>query len=143
MKEKDDFALVPRAPRSLEKAEPCAKRVLSSMVADTLALAHAKVVVQSVSALQPGAGSAGEKWYEEGQRCLYGWGVPRDCKAGAKWLRMAAEQNHAEAQYELGLCYANGQGVEKDHAEAANWYRKAAEQNHDGAQTMQIGRAHV
>ena len=39
MKEKDDFALMPRAPSSLEKAEPGAKRLLSSMVADTLALA--------------------------------------------------------------------------------------------------------
>lgn len=38
MSQNNDFALVPRAPSSLEKAEPGAKRILSSMVADTLAL---------------------------------------------------------------------------------------------------------
>jgi len=39
MNEKNDFALVPRAPRLLENAEPGARRILSGMVADTLALA--------------------------------------------------------------------------------------------------------
>jgi mannitol/fructose-specific phosphotransferase system IIA component (Ntr-type)/CheY-like chemotaxis protein len=36
--EPDNFALVPKPPSAIEKAEPGAKRVLSSMVADTLAL---------------------------------------------------------------------------------------------------------
>jgi len=39
MKEERDFALVPRPPGALEKAEPGAKRILCSMVADALALA--------------------------------------------------------------------------------------------------------
>jgi CheY-like chemotaxis protein len=39
MNEADNFALVPRPPDALEKAEPGAKRILSGMVADTLALA--------------------------------------------------------------------------------------------------------
>ncbi len=38
MSEKSDFALVPKPPGSLGKAEPGAKRILSGMVADTLAL---------------------------------------------------------------------------------------------------------
>ena len=38
MNERDNFALVPRSPGALEKAEPSAKRILSRMVADTLAL---------------------------------------------------------------------------------------------------------
>lgn len=38
MNEKNDFALVPRPSGALEKVQPGAKRVLSSMVADTLAL---------------------------------------------------------------------------------------------------------
>jgi mannitol/fructose-specific phosphotransferase system IIA component (Ntr-type) len=36
--EPDNFALVPKPPSAIEKAEPGAKRVLSGMVADTLAL---------------------------------------------------------------------------------------------------------
>jgi mannitol/fructose-specific phosphotransferase system IIA component (Ntr-type)/CheY-like chemotaxis protein len=39
MNEHDNFALVPRQPGAIEKAEPGAKRVLSGMVADTLTLA--------------------------------------------------------------------------------------------------------
>jgi DNA-binding NtrC family response regulator len=39
MNEKDNFALVPRPPGALEKAAPGAKRILSGIVADTLALA--------------------------------------------------------------------------------------------------------
>ena len=39
MSEKSDFALVPRPPGALEKADPGAKRILSDMVADALALA--------------------------------------------------------------------------------------------------------
>lgn len=38
MNEKKYFALVPRPPSAVEKAEPGAQRVLSGMVADTLAL---------------------------------------------------------------------------------------------------------
>jgi len=39
MNQKNDLALVPRLPGALEKGEPGAKRILSGMVADTLALA--------------------------------------------------------------------------------------------------------
>jgi TPR repeat protein len=52
-----------------------------------------------------------------------------------KWLRKAAEQNHAGAQFNLGVGYAYGQGVVKDALEAVKWYRKAAEVNHAKAQT--------
>jgi DNA-binding NtrC family response regulator len=40
MNEKNNLALVPRPPGVLEKAEPGAKRILSGMVSDTLALAR-------------------------------------------------------------------------------------------------------
>lgn len=40
MSDADNFALVPRPPGALEKAEPGAKRILSGMVGDTLALAN-------------------------------------------------------------------------------------------------------
>jgi hypothetical protein len=39
MNESDDFALVPKPPSALEKTEPGAKRILSGIVSDTLALA--------------------------------------------------------------------------------------------------------
>jgi uncharacterized protein len=38
------------------------------------------------------------------------------------WYRLAAEQNHAEAQCHLGVCYQLGNGVAKDHIEAYKWW---------------------
>jgi len=52
----------------------------------------------------------------------------------AGYLRMAAEQGDAKAQFDLGRLYSEGNGVRKDNAEAAKWIRKAAEQGHAMAQ---------
>jgi TPR repeat protein len=38
------------------------------------------------------------------------------------WYRLAAEQEHAQAQFNLGNRYANGEGVIQDDAEVAYWY---------------------
>ena len=51
-----------------------------------------------------------------------------------EWLKKAAEQGGANAQYVLGLCYDNGEGVATDAVEAVKWYRKAAEQGDKKAQ---------
>jgi len=61
-------------------------------------------------------------------------GLPKNEVEAVKWLRKAAAQNDANAQYNLGICYANGQGVTNDPAEALMWIRKAAERNHALAQ---------
>ena len=47
-----------------------------------------------------------------------------------KWLRMAAEQGNADAQYELGYCYEYRMGNKN---EARTWYRRAAEQGNSNA----------
>src|SRR5438132_2642191 len=44
MNSKDNFALVPRLPGALEKTEPGANRILTGMVAETLALAKQRPV---------------------------------------------------------------------------------------------------
>jgi len=68
-------------------------------------------------------------------------GVKKDGAEAVKWLRLAAEQEHAEARYLLGQAYEFGKGIEKDKAEAAKWYRLAAVQGHSYAQ-FSIGRAY-
>ena len=54
--------------------------------------------------------------------------------AAAAWLRLAAEQEHARAQFYLGVLYAEGLGVEQDREGAFNWYRRAALQGYAAAQ---------
>ena len=51
-----------------------------------------------------------------------------------EYLKKAAQQGYAPAQYKLGDCYACGYGVEEDNVQAAQWYQKAAEQGHAEAQ---------
>lgn len=48
MNEENDFALVPRPPSEIEKVEPGAKRVLSGMVSDMLALTGRQLVTKPV-----------------------------------------------------------------------------------------------
>ena len=47
MDDKNIFALVPRPPSAIEKSQPGAKRILSGMVADTLAMAKRDSPVRS------------------------------------------------------------------------------------------------
>jgi TPR repeat protein len=53
-------------------------------------------------------------------------GVIKDKIESAKWIRIAAESGHSQAQYILGNDYANGRGVTKDPIEAFKWYKKSA-----------------
>ena len=60
----------------------------------------------------------------------------------AKWLRKAADRNHAEAQFYLAAALEKGLGVKQDFAEAAAWYRKSAEQGSASAQ-INLGTLHL
>ena len=46
-----------------------------------------------------------------------------------KWLKIAAEKKHIEAQYYLALCYFEGKGVEQNHDIAFEKLEKAAKDN--------------
>jgi TPR repeat protein len=63
-----------------------------------------------------------------------GWAVDPDDHEAARWLRLAAFQDHVEAQYSLGYMYEHGQGVTQDMTEAKRWYRMAANQGSTDAQ---------
>ena len=59
---------------------------------------------------------------------------PQNHREGVRWLRRAAEQEHAEAQEFLGNMYLSGEGVPLDRTEAVKWYREAADGEHPAAQ---------
>ena len=58
----------------------------------------------------------------------HGRGVVQDLKEAANWVRLAADQGDASAQYALGVMYHYGRGVVQDHKEAAKWFRLVAAQ---------------
>jgi TPR repeat protein len=51
-----------------------------------------------------------------------GEGVPQDYAEVVWWLRVAAEQGEAQAQYNLGVMYESGSGVRGDYTEAHMWF---------------------
>ena len=65
-----------------------------------------------------------------------------DPAEAVKWIRLAAEQDHAEAQAMLGRLHEVGHGVPQDYSEALRWYRPAAEQNDPMAQ-FYLGPVHT
>jgi TPR repeat protein len=69
-----------------------------------------------------------------GQFLYSGRGCPVDKAEAATWLRRAADQGIAEAQYSLGLLYERGDGVEQNNMRAAHWYLQAATQGYALAQ---------
>jgi len=70
-----------------------------------------------------------------------GMGVEKSGSEAERWLRAAADQRHAQAQYMLGLMYWNGWGVPKDSRKGVPWIQAAAEQGIPEAQ-LRIGFAY-
>ena len=63
-----------------------------------------------------------------------GYGTAVDHVKAVKWVRKAAEQGFARAQYSLGCMYDKGTVVEQSDEKAAEWYLKAAKQGDARAQ---------
>lgn len=108
MNEKDNFALVPRPPSAVEKAEPGAKLILSGMVADTLAIAWQKTgTIEAIFR----RGLESQKRGEHAQ--------------AFRFYKQAAESGHPYAQYKLGNCYLYGEGVSQSENDGISWLEKA------------------
>jgi TPR repeat protein len=65
---------------------------------------------------------------------LVGLGTSIDRPAGAKWLRMAAEKGHVQAQFSYGQACMRGEIFNKDLVEAIRWFRLAAEKKNADAE---------
>ena len=63
-----------------------------------------------------------------------------DNRAAVKWLRKAAEKEHAASQHLLGVLIARAQGVRADPAKAVELFRSAAIMGNADAQ-YDLGRA--
>jgi localization factor PodJL len=63
-----------------------------------------------------------------GIQLLHADGLAADQPQGARWIRLAADQNDPIAEYYLGSLYEHGDGVVRDSGEAIRWYEAAAGQ---------------
>ena len=62
-----------------------------------------------------------------------GRGVLEDAPEAVKWLRLAADQGVAAAQFNLGVMYANGGGLPEDYVLGYAWLNLAATQGSETA----------
>jgi TPR repeat protein len=68
----------------------------------------------------------------EGEKYLYGDGVPVDCSRAQKDLLTAAKHSNAKAESELGSMYATGHCVIRDLPLAYRWFARAQQRNSHG-----------
>jgi TPR repeat protein len=61
----------------------------------------------------------------EGEKYLYGNGVPENCARARKDLLAAAEHSNARAQSVLGTMYATGHCATRDLPVAYRWFARA------------------
>lgn len=107
------------------------------MACGLLGAALATAAPQDLSGqLQQARAGDREAQFRVAEAYYRGEGVRRNYSEALKWLRAAAEQGHAGAQYQLGYLHQHGPAiVDKDDRQAFAWYLKAAEQGHVSAQT--------
>ena len=79
--------------------------------------------------VKPTNPSAVEALEAQGERYLYGNGVPVNCGLARKNLMAAAQRSSAKAQSVLGTMYATGHCVTRDLPVAYRWFAKALHQD--------------
>jgi hypothetical protein len=84
----------------------------------------AKKITPKPSPVAPAA-TFEDRLVTDGERYLYGRGVPEDCERAQRNLQIAARQSNAKAQTLLGAMYATGHCVGRDLPSAYRWFAKA------------------
>jgi hypothetical protein len=69
--------------------------------------------------------SPSAKLLADGEKYLYGRGVPSNCKQAVKSFEAAADMNDAKAMSRMGSLYASGRCVKFDRVQAYQWFAKA------------------
>lgn len=83
-------------------------------------------------------GGSSEAQYRMAIMCQNGLGRAQNDVDALKWMKLAANQEHAYAQHGLGFMYMQGECVDKDEAEAVKWMTLAAKQGLPGS-AMTLG----
>lgn len=72
--------------------------------------------------------------YSTGMRSINGDGFSKNVTEGIKWLTLAANSNHTEAQLNLGVLYFNGKEIPQNYNQAIYWFDQASKNDNSEAQ---------
>ncbi len=123
--------LTPQSPEPSELAYERAQSAIEETPArdqsrkGVAAVASSKAQVQPVSASTRGRNSS----ETEGEKYLYGDGVPANCVRAQQYLLVAAEHSSAKAQSAVGTMYATGHCATRDLPLGYRWFARAQRQN--------------
>lgn len=103
---------------------------------DTLALENISAAMRESAAKDRLAESnapeaVGARLLAEGEKYLYGRGVPSNCQYAVKSFQGAADKGNARAMAHLGSLYGSGRCVKFSRVQAYQWFAKAKEANPD------------
>lgn len=118
-----DATAPPAAPSQTTEPETAAEPAPKQAKAAT-AVPVAKPASPKPSPTAP-ATSFEDRLVADGERYLYGRGVPEDCARAQRNLQIAARQSNAKAQTLLGAMYATGHCVNRDLPTSYRWFAKA------------------
>ena len=107
-------------PEAAEPAPPAPKEARAA----TAVPPTPKAVSPKPSPTTPGL-SFEDRLVADGEKYLYGRGVPEDCDRAQRNLQIAARQSNAKAQTLLGAMYATGHCVGRDLPTAYRWFAQA------------------
>jgi hypothetical protein len=78
---------------------------------------------------EPDVNASPEELFRVGERFFQGVDGPKDYEKAFKWVKLAAEKGHPEAQNNVGVMFQKGWGTKPDPQQAVYWYRKSAAGN--------------
>lgn len=107
-----------------QTAEPPSPEPAGQDAPATIATPTPPIVRSKPSPVTPSA-TFEDRLVADGERYLYGRGVPEDCERAQRNLQIAARQSNAKAQTLLGAMYATGHCVGRDLPSAYRWFAKA------------------
>jgi hypothetical protein len=112
-------AAAPSQANEPEAAEPTPKETAPVVPAPKTARSKPSPALTS----QPD--SFEDRLVADGEKYLYGRGVPEDCARAQRNLQIGARESNARAQTLLGAMYATGHCVNRDLPTAYRWFAKA------------------
>ncbi|MGV7221480.1 MAG: tetratricopeptide repeat protein [Nitrospinales bacterium] len=90
---------------------------------------------------EPDINATAEDLYRAGGRFFRGMDGPQDYEKAFRWIKLAADKGHSQAQNDVGVMYETGQGVNQDPVQAMYWFQKSAAGNYPLAH-YNLGRAY-
>lgn len=115
----------PAPPETKEAADLETKSTPKPATPQTPAQREVSATRTSASKAAPAAADSGDALFRRGESYLYGRNGTADCGNAVKYLKMAADQQHAKARSMMGTMYATGHCVQRDLPSSYRWFALA------------------